>query len=529
MPVIESNGRTLHGFPPTVKMLRSGLAQYRRARGLYDRELLPEVTLRKILIGREFTAGESKFRIQEVHLVPIANPIRRIGDVEMMPDLLIASIAAAVAAHSYLGTGQKDEADGAATQTMRAALSLANMRGIIRGGEGGGRDSMGRAAALYMNEEVGTGYGSRVDILVDPLEVTNLVRPFDPTKGDFQGGEGWESRFVDPAQWYPGYSGALSLLAAVGAGESLRSGVRPLTDDLYLNRLFVPWQLANAGLTIDSTAPELVAAATNQFGITADKLLAGALGRSRHKHTFENWMASDMLSRNILKPTDGDSMFAWAIACGLLHFGGLTGGVMESVIGAFAGKVTGCPMSFQFVSHDKLGEEKAAADLLDLRHRFGFSALEREKMAVSHLFDGEHLGSTLRLLGSTEDLTTLIGNAAYNERDIPGFEYAGFLGQLRVAKEKDPAARREFRFSPVNRQFLRKILDRQGWWDVRQVARLDDFAYGDDFLYAVTAITPNKWAPILGIQTDTNKITTETLCAGGSEAIYVLVVDSVAV
>lgn len=523
MPVVEGMTR-VQGFPPTLNMVRDGIAGFRNARGLETRGVYPYKTMERVLVGREFTASGKTYRIKGVKVHEIAGPIGAVGDVEGMHELAVPSIAAAIAAYPFLGSGKKTEADAAATQAMREAMDRIHMAGTIKGGEGGGRDEMGREAALYLLEPVGTGRGLKVDFLVDPLEVTNQAKALKLGAGEFQGGEGWNLSLLDPTQWYPGYSGALSLMAAVNASDNARfGGVRPLTDDLYLNKMFFPWTVQNKGLNLNSTAEAIVRAIAETSGVKPEEIVAAGLGRSRHTSTFNNWMAAGILDANIHKPTDGDSMFAFALGSNVLQLAGLTGGVMEGVIGGMAGVPFGIQSTFQFASHSKLGEEKANADLLNVDHRFGFSEKERDAMIASNLYDGEHIGSTLRRLCRTDALRARILNAAGAERDTPGFLQESFLKEMGIIENTDERIRQGARFSEPSRAFLTKILEREGWWDVRKIARLSDFRFSRDSQYIVTSLTPNKWAPLREIRWENGRIITESMFVGGnSQTVFIL-------
>ncbi len=83
--------------------------------------------------------------------------------------------AAAIASARFMGRGQRDEADAAATEAMRRTMDEADIAGTIVIGEGE-RDE---APMLYIGEEVGRAarreLAQAVDIAVDPLEGTNLV------------------------------------------------------------------------------------------------------------------------------------------------------------------------------------------------------------------------------------------------------------------------------------------------------------------------------------------------------------------
>jgi fructose-1,6-bisphosphatase II len=82
--------------------------------------------------------------------------------------------AAAIASARFMGKGQRDEADLAATEAMRRTMDETDIAGTIVIGEGE-RDE---APMLYIGERVGKHDGTgadAVDIAVDPLEGTNLV------------------------------------------------------------------------------------------------------------------------------------------------------------------------------------------------------------------------------------------------------------------------------------------------------------------------------------------------------------------
>ncbi len=79
--------------------------------------------------------------------------------------------AAAIAAGRWMGCGDKNKADEAATEEMRSRFNDIDMNGKIVIGEGE-RD---KAPMLFIGEEVGNKKGMEVDIAVDPLECTNSV------------------------------------------------------------------------------------------------------------------------------------------------------------------------------------------------------------------------------------------------------------------------------------------------------------------------------------------------------------------
>ncbi|MBA3717192.1 MAG: class II fructose-bisphosphatase [Actinobacteria bacterium] len=70
----------------------------------------------------------------------------------------------------WVGRGEKESADQAAVDGMRAILDTVSMAGLVVIGEG----EKDEAPMLYNGEEVGNGQGPEVDVAVDPLEGTRL-------------------------------------------------------------------------------------------------------------------------------------------------------------------------------------------------------------------------------------------------------------------------------------------------------------------------------------------------------------------
>jgi fructose-1,6-bisphosphatase II len=89
----------------------------------------------------------------------------------LVMDFLKAAQLAAAAAYPWIGRGNKNEADGAGTSSMRIQMNKIDMSGVIVIGEG----EMDEAPMLYINEKLGTGNGPEVDIAVDPIEGTTLM------------------------------------------------------------------------------------------------------------------------------------------------------------------------------------------------------------------------------------------------------------------------------------------------------------------------------------------------------------------
>ncbi|MEK7633487.1 MAG: class II fructose-bisphosphatase [Patescibacteria group bacterium] len=79
--------------------------------------------------------------------------------------------AAAIEAAHWIGRGDKNKADGAAVNAMRARFNQIDFSGTVVIGEG----EKDEAPMLYTGEKVGTKKGPVMDLAIDPLECTESV------------------------------------------------------------------------------------------------------------------------------------------------------------------------------------------------------------------------------------------------------------------------------------------------------------------------------------------------------------------
>jgi fructose-1,6-bisphosphatase II len=86
-------------------------------------------------------------------------------------ELVRVTEGAAMAAAPFMGRNRKNDADGAAVDSMRRSLNFVDMDGIVVIGEG----EKDEAPMLYIGEQVGNGNDPRVDVAVDPIDGTRLV------------------------------------------------------------------------------------------------------------------------------------------------------------------------------------------------------------------------------------------------------------------------------------------------------------------------------------------------------------------
>ena len=92
-------------------------------------------------------------------------------DRNLAMELVRVTEAAAIGASEWVGFGEKNIADGAAVDAMRAFLHTVHMDGTVVIGEG----EKDEAPMLYNGESVGDGLGPKVDVAVDPIDGTMLT------------------------------------------------------------------------------------------------------------------------------------------------------------------------------------------------------------------------------------------------------------------------------------------------------------------------------------------------------------------
>jgi fructose-1,6-bisphosphatase II len=99
-----------------------------------------------------------------------------VPDRNLALELVRVTEAAALGCARWIGRGDKEAADQAAVDAMRAMLDTVAMDGVVVIGEG----EKDKAPMLFNGEEVGNGEPPEVDVAVDPLEGTRLTSVGQP-------------------------------------------------------------------------------------------------------------------------------------------------------------------------------------------------------------------------------------------------------------------------------------------------------------------------------------------------------------
>ena len=241
--------------------------------------------------------------------------------------------AAAIAASTMIGRGDKEGADQAAVTALREAFNKLEMDGTVVIGEGE-RDE---APMLYIGEKVGTGQGPKIDIALDPLEGTTLTAK--------------------------AMSNALAVVAMAQGGTLLHS------PDVYMDKIACGPGYPEGVIDLDAPLEDNIAALAKAKGVPTAEITLCILDRERHQHLIT--AARKMDSRVFLIP-DGDVAGVFhttEASTGIDMYVG-QGGAPEGVLAAAALRCVGGQMQSRlFFRND---DERARAE------RAGITDLDRK-------------------------------------------------------------------------------------------------------------------------------------------------------
>ncbi|WP_112103189.1 class II fructose-bisphosphatase [Haemophilus influenzae] len=224
--------------------------------------------------------------------------------------------AAALAAYTWLGRGNKNAADDAAVKAMRYMLNLIHMDAEIVIGEG----EIDEAPMLYIGEKVGSGLGELVSIAVDPIDGTRMTAM--------------------------GQSNAISVLAAGGKNTFLKA------PDMYMEKLVVG---SNVKGIIDLNLPleQNLRRIASKLGKSLSDLTVMVLAKPRHDAVIKQ---IHNLGAKVLAIPDGD--VSGSVLCCLpdaevdLLYG--IGGAPEGVAAAAAIRALGGDMQARLIPRNEV-------------------------------------------------------------------------------------------------------------------------------------------------------------------------------
>jgi fructose-1,6-bisphosphatase II len=242
-------------------------------------------------------------------------------------EMIRVTEAAAIDSARFMGRGERDEADAAATEAMRRTMEEIEFDGRIVIGEGERDD----APMLYIGERVGRSSAERpevpaIDIAVDPLEGTNLVAH--------------------------GQAGAITVLAASEAGGLTHA------PDTYMDKLCVGPIVAGR-VDIRESPTENLGRIAEALGRRVNDITVVILERPRHDDLIAEVRAAGARIKLI-----GDGDLSAAISCAVsgtgVHAVMGIGGAPEGVITAAALRCLGGEIQARFRYRNPEEHERGA-------------------------------------------------------------------------------------------------------------------------------------------------------------------------
>ena len=295
-----------------------------------------------------------------------------------------ATERAAYGASLYRGEVDKIAADQSAVDEMRKHLNTINMKGRIVIGEG----EMDEAPMLYVNEEVGTGFGDELDIAVDPLEGTNFTVKNLPN--------------------------ALSVIAVSKKGNLLHA------PDIYMEKIAIGPGYPKNLVDLDFSVKKNIELLSEAKSTSPNKLSACVLNRPRHDKIIDSLKS---LGVKINYITDGDVSGVISVTNPKfnndIYIG--TGGAPEGVLAAAALFCLDCQMQTRLIFQDN--DEKKRAKSLginDLYQKYNITDMIKDDVifCATGVTDGDLLKGIKNIGDSFESETYVLQKSSLTNKIV---------------------------------------------------------------------------------------------------------------
>jgi fructose-1,6-bisphosphatase II / sedoheptulose-1,7-bisphosphatase len=254
-------------------------------------------------------------------------------DKKFIDQFVSVTVKAATAASLLVGKKNKNAADQAAVDSMRAELNKIDMIGKVVIGEG----SLDEAPMLYTGEILGNKKGPSLDIAVDPVEGTNFVANNLP--------------------------GGIAVLAIAEKNNLFNA------PETYMNKI-ATGKIDKGLIDLDFTIEKNIKNLSDFKNKDISSITACILDRPRHKKIIEQLKNLNVKIKLI---TDGDVLGALFVSdpkYGVDIFLGIGGGP-EGVLAASALDTYGCHFQGRFIfDNDKDIKEAKKLGINDLNKKY---------------------------------------------------------------------------------------------------------------------------------------------------------------
>ena len=231
---------------------------------------------------------------------------------DLIDKIINVTSTAAMSCYKFVGKNQKENADKAATDTMRNEINKIDINGEVVIGEG----ELDEAPMLYIGEKLGRGGLLNLDIAVDPVEGTNFVAKNLP--------------------------GALSVISVAEKGNLFNA------PETYMDKLAVSGDVPNDATDLDFSLEKNIKNIAEALNKDINDVTACLLDRPRHKKIIDKLKEMKVKMKLI---SDGDVSGALMVTNKKYNidiFLGIGGGP-EGVLAASAIDFYGCKFQGRFL------------------------------------------------------------------------------------------------------------------------------------------------------------------------------------
>ena len=296
--------------------------------------------------------------------------------------LINVSSKAALASSYLLGKKDKNAADQAAVDSMRAELNMMDMNGKIVIGEG----TLDEAPMLYTGELLGNKNGPDFDIAVDPVEGTNFVANNLP--------------------------GAISVIAMAEKGNLFNA------PETYMDKI-ATGIIEKELIDLDYSLKKNISNLAEFMNKDISSITACILDRPRHKKIIDELKR---LKVNLKLITDGDVLGALYVSNPKYNvdiFLGVGGGP-EGVLAASALDAYNCHFQGRFIfDNDKDNNDAKKMGISDLNKKYELNEIVKgDSIFCATGITSSELLKGIKIEGNNFTSETLITHKSYNFKKI---------------------------------------------------------------------------------------------------------------
>ncbi len=248
-------------------------------------------------------------------------------------ELVRATEAAAIAGSAWVGRGDKNAADGAAVDAMRAFLTTVDFSGTVVIGEG----EKDEAPMLFNGEVLGNGNGPECDVAVDPIDGTSVTAA--------------------------GRAHGISAIAVADRGTMYN----PV--DVFFMAKIATTAAGKSAVSLDQSPTENIRELAKALAKPTSEITVAILDREKNQSVIEEVRSAGARTRLFL---DGDVAAAIHSVTGAGNIDMLlgTGGAPEGILAACAVKALGGHFEAKIDPQSDLERTKALAAGHDLNRLF---------------------------------------------------------------------------------------------------------------------------------------------------------------